>query len=213
MTDDRNAFAKRHLGLVHACCKRFSDKGIEYEELYAAGCLGLSKAIDRFDESLGYCFSTYAFPVIMGEIKRLFRDGGSMRVSRSIKELGLKISRLQNSGELTVSQLAEKLGVEREKVAEAIAASQATVSLSACDGEEDSCALEIPAPDFQAELTERLSLRSALRTLDDRDRRMIELRYFQNQTQTQTARRLNMTQVQVSRREKKLLSILRQQLA
>lgn len=213
MKSSRDAFAKQHLGLVHACCKRFADKGIEYEELYAAGCLGLSKAIDRFDESLGHCFSTYAFPVILGEIKRLFRDGGSVRVSRSLQELGLKISRLQNSGELTVSQLAEKLGVEREKVAEAIAASQTPVSLSAGDGEEDGCAVEIPAPDFQAELTERLSLRSALRTLDDRDRRMIELRYYQNQTQTQTAKQLNMTQVHVSRREKKLLSMLRQQLA
>ena len=213
MTTDRNAFAKQHLGLVHACCKRFSDKGVEYEELYAAGCLGLSKAIDRFDESLGYRFSTYAFPVIMGEIKRLFRDGGSVRVSRSLRELGMKIAKLQNSGELTVSQLAEKLGVPRERIAEAVSAAQGTVSLNANDEDEDGAPLDIPSPDFQPELTERLSLRTALQALDDRDRRMIELRYFCNQTQTQTAKQLNMTQVQVSRREKKLLSMLRQQLA
>ena len=97
---DKDRLARRHLGLVHACCKRFSGKGIEYEELYAAGCLGLTKAINNFDGERGLQVSTYAFPVIMGEIKRLFRDGGSVRVSRSLRELSLKISRLNNENEL-----------------------------------------------------------------------------------------------------------------
>ena len=91
---ERDRFASRHMGLVHAICKRFSGRGIEYEELFAAGCLGLTKAMDGFDSSRGLQFSTYAFPVIMGEVKRLFRDGGAVRVSRSLRELSLKIARL-----------------------------------------------------------------------------------------------------------------------
>ena len=123
---DKDKLAQLHLGLVHACCKRFSGKGIEYEELYAAGCLGLTKAINNFDDSRGLQFSTYAFPVIMGEIKRLFRDGGSVRVSRSLRELSLKINRLNNENELkngtemTVSQLSKILNVSPEEVAEAM---------------------------------------------------------------------------------------------
>ena len=94
---DKNKLADKNMGLVHACCKRFSGKGIEYEELFASGCLGLAKAINNFDESRNLQFSTYAFPVIMGEIKRLFRDGGAIRVSRTLKELSLAISRLNNA--------------------------------------------------------------------------------------------------------------------
>ena len=84
------------MGLVHSCCKHFRNKGIEYEELFSAGCLGLAKALEKFDKDRGLQFSTYAVPVIMGEIKRLFRDGGTVKVSRSLKELALKIGRLNN---------------------------------------------------------------------------------------------------------------------
>ena len=93
---ERDELARRHLGLVHALCKRFSGRGIEYEELFAAGCLGLSKALNNFDESRNLQFSTYAFPVVAGEIKRLFRDGGAVKVSRSVKELSLKIAKLNS---------------------------------------------------------------------------------------------------------------------
>ena len=91
---DRDALAQRHMGLVHALCRRFANKGIEYEELFAAGCLGLTKALNGFDKSRGMQFSTYAFPVIAGEIKRLFRDGGAVKVSRTLRALSLKIARL-----------------------------------------------------------------------------------------------------------------------
>ena len=117
---DKNKLADKNMGLVHACCKRFSGKGIEYEELFASGCLGLAKAINNFDESRNLQFSTYAFPVIMGEIKRLFRDVGAVRVSRTLKELSLAISRLNNESklkngrELTVSELAERLDTSEE---------------------------------------------------------------------------------------------------
>ena len=214
---DKNEFAKAHLGLVHACCNRFKGKGIEYEELYSAGCLGLAKALNNFDDSRGLQFSTYAFPVIMGELKRLFRDGGSVKVSRSLKELSLKISRINNeyslkSGrELSVNELAEKLCVTPEQITEALNSAQPAVSI---DYEDDETAAPvIPSPDIQYEITERLSLINAIGTLEEKDRKIINLRYYQSKTQVQTAKILNMTQVQVSRREKKLLTLIRQKMS
>ena len=214
---DKNEFAKAHLGLVHACCNRFKGKGIEYEELYSAGCLGLAKAINNFDDSRGLQFSTYAFPVIMGELKRLFRDGGSVKVSRSLKELSLKISRINNeyslkSGrELSVNELAEKLCVTPEQITEALNSAQPAVSI---DYEDDETAAPvIPSPDIQYEITERLSLINAIGTLEEKDRKIINLRYYQSKTQVQTAKILNMTQVQVSRREKKILTLIRQKMS
>ena len=87
----REAFITQNLGLVHACAGRFRGRGMEYDDLYSAGCVGLIKAYDNFDESRGVCFSTYAVPVILGEIKKLFRDGGTVKVSRSLKELGMRV--------------------------------------------------------------------------------------------------------------------------
>ena len=214
---DKNEFAKAHLGLVHACCSRFKGKGIEYEELYSAGCLGLAKAINNFDDSRGLQFSTYAFPVIMGELKRLFRDGGSVKVSRSLKELSLKISRinneysLKNGRELSVNELSEKLCVTPEQITEALNSAQPAVSI---DYEDDETAAPvIPSPDIQYEITERLSLINAIGTLEEKDRKIINLRYYQSKTQVQTAKILNMTQVQVSRREKKILTLIRQKMS
>ena len=214
---DKNEFAKAHLGLVRACCNRFKGKGIEYEELYSAGCLGLAKAINNFDDSRGLQFSTYAFPVIMGELKRLFRDGGSVRVSRSLKELSLKISRmnneysLKNGRELSVNELAEKLCVTPEQITEALNSAQPAVSIDYEDDE--TSAPVIPSPDIQYEITERLSLINAIGTLEEKDRKIINLRYYQSKTQVQTAKILNMTQVQVSRREKKILTLIRQKMS
>ena len=216
---ERDRLAAQHLGLVYALCKRFAGRGVEYEELFAAGCLGLSKALNGFDESRGLKFSTYAFPVIAGEIKRLFRDGGTVKVSRSLRELSLKIARLnresmqQNGEELTVGCLAQRLGVSRERIAEAIGSTRVPLSLTAaCDGEGEG-QLDLPTPDIQEEITERLSLRDALNALTEDDRRLIVLRYYQSRTQTVTARLLGMTQVQVSRREKKILSAIREKMA
>ena len=209
--------AGQHMGLVHAICRRFSGKGIEYEELFSAGCLGLTKALNNFDETRGLKFSTYAFPVIAGEIKRLFRDGGAVKVSRSVRELSLKIAKLgselteKNGTEPSVSQLAEILGVSVEKIAEAVGSSLAPLSINAEDNGNSTLSLT-PAPDIQDEITERLSLRQAVNELDGRDRRLIILRYYQNKTQTETAEILNISQVQVSRLEKKILARLRAQM-
>lgn len=212
---DRDMLARQHLGLVHALCKRFVGKGIEYEELFSAGCLGLSKAINNFDESRNLQFSTYAFPVIIGELKRLFRDGGAVKVSRSVRELSLKAARLnseslkENGAELSVSQLAEKLNVSAEKIVEALGSARAPLSLTAEYDEDGNPQLDVPIPDIQDEISERLSLEQALNALEEQDRRLIRLRYYQSKTQSETARMLGMTQVQVSRREKKILSQIR----
>ena len=203
------------MGLVHALCKRFSGKGIEYDELFSAGCLGLSKAINRFDESRDLQFSTYAFPVIMGELKRLFRDGGTVKVSRSLRELSLKAARLntenlrENGAELSVNQLAQKLQVSAEKIVEALGSAKTPLSLTAEYDEDGNPQLDIPSPDIQYEITERLSLEQALNALDEQDRRLIILRYYKSKTQSETARLLGISQVQVSRKEKKILAQIR----
>ena len=138
----REEFIERNLGLVHACAGRFKGRGIEYEELYAAGCLGLVKACDGFDTGRGVCFSTYAVPVILGEIKKLFRDGGTVKVSRSLKELSLKINAerercLKRTGqEPGVTELAETLGTTPEQIALAIRAALPTLSLTPVDDED-----------------------------------------------------------------------------
>ena len=132
----RSAFIEKNLGLVHACAGRFRGRGIEYDDLYSAGCMGLVKACDGFDEGRGVCFSTYAVPVILGEIKKLFRDGGTVKVSRSLKELGLRVSAARErhlklyGTELTVPQLAQQLGESAEAVALAIQASMPAMSLT-----------------------------------------------------------------------------------
>lgn len=215
---DKNTVAEKNFGLVHACCKRFSGKGIEYDELFSAGCLGLAKAINNFDESLNFQFSTYAFPVIMGEIKRLFRDGGTVKVSRSLKELAMTIckinneNKLKNGTELTVSQLAERLDVSQEKIVDALNSIRSPLSLTAEYDEEGNPQLDVPVDDIQYEISERLSLEQAVNVLEENDRKIIQLRYYQNKTQTQTAKMLNMTQVQVSRRERKILGIIREKM-
>lgn len=210
-----NVLAEENLGLVHLCANRFRGKGIEYDDLYGAGCVGLVKASAAFDRNRGVKFSTYAVPVILGEIKRLFRDGGSIKVSRSVRELGLRLSRAKEQFVLThgcepaVSDLAEMTGASPEEVAEALAVNLPAFSLtdSSEDGGEGQIDIAEPSPDI--ELTDLLSLRQALSALGETDRRLIYLRYFKDMTQTKTAELLNMTQVQVSRREKKLLLMLR----
>lgn len=210
-----NSLAEENLGLVHLCANRFRGKGIEYDDLYGAGCVGLVKAAAAFDRDRGVKFSTYAVPVILGEIKRLFRDGGSVKVSRSVRELGMRISRsreqfaLLHGREPTVSELAELADSSPEDVAEAIAVNLPVVSLTGDPENGNDGQIDIAEPSPDAELVDILSLRQALGALDETDRRLIYCRYFKDMTQTRTAEVLGMSQVQVSRREKKLLMILR----
>lgn len=214
----RAEFIENNLGLVHACAGRFKGRGIEYDDLYAAGCMGLVKAYDGFDESRGLCFSTYAVPVILGEIKKLFRDGGTVKVSRGLKELGMKVTAArerwmkEKGAEPTVSQLAQQLDVRPEQVAEAISASMPALSLTPVSDENGDKEFDIPEESCEERLSDLLSLRTVLAGLEPDERMLIYLRFYKNKTQSETAKVLNTTQVQISRRERKLLARMRQML-
>lgn len=209
--------AEAHLGLVRLCANRFRERGIEYEELYSAGCLGLVKAANAFDPERGVCFSTYAVPVILGEIRRLFREGGSIRIGRRLQELSLRANRIaaqlrqQNGAEPTVRQIADALGISETETAEALCAAQPVSSLTAETDDGEVCT-DIPVPSPETQIQEHLALEQVLSLLNDRDRELIRLRYTENMTQTAAAAMLGMTQVQVSRREKKILLFLRGEL-
>lgn len=210
----RDEFIEGNLPLVHKLANRFRGRGVEYEELYAAGCVGLVKAVDRFEPERGLCFSTYAVPVILGEIRRLFRDGGSVKISRSLKELSVKAARLRDqlsaNGEPRISDIAQALGVTPEEAAEALCAGIPPVSLDR--GGEDGEPLPVPSASGEDALIDRLALRQCLSELSGEDREILMLRYFRRKTQSETAQILGMTQVMVSRRERKLLKELREQL-
>ena len=211
----REEFIKENLGLVHSICRRFSGRGIEYDDLYQAGCMGLIKAVDAYDFELGYAFSTYAVPVIMGEVRRLFRDGGAVKVSRSIKELNFKILRAneilqqQLNREPTVNEIAKHLGVDVSDVSEALCASQTTVSLTV-ESEDGVSEMDLPIIDHQDEINNKILIETAAKRLNNTERMIIKYRYFDLLTQSKTAALLNMTQVQVSRAEKRILLKMRQ---
>ena len=214
----RTEFIENNLGLVHACAGRFRGRGIEYDDLYSAGCMGLVKAYDGFDEARGVCFSTYAVPVILGEIKKLFREGGTVKVSRSTKELGLKINACrerymkENGCEPTVNQLAAILEVRPEQVALAIQASQPAISLTPAGDGEEGREWDIPEESPEEVLADRIGLEEVLASLPRQDRLLIGLRFYGGKTQSETAKVLGTTQVQISRRERKLLKELRMRL-
>ena len=212
----REEFIKNNMGLVHSCAKRFKGKGIEYEEMFAAGCVGLVKAYDAFDHSRGVQFSTYAVPVILGEIKKLFRDGGMLKVTRSIKELSLKVSyareilQKQLGQEPTVKEIAEYLGVSSEDVAQAITVSTPPMSLTAIFEEEDSnCEFDIPVDSDEENMANMMGLKYAVSDLEKEEKQIIYLRFFQNKTQSVTAQMLGKTQVQISRQERKIIQKMR----
>lgn len=215
--DNREQRIRDNIGLVHACAKRFKSRGIEYDDLFQAGCLGLVKAVDGFDEDRGVKFSTYAVPVILGEMKRLFRDGGAIKVGRALKELSLKATKetsdfTAKEGRVpTIQELAEILEVEPVMAAQAVGAAQRPISLT-CDEDEGGGQMDIIVEAEDEKIAELLSLQQVVGTLEPRDRKIILFRYFKNQTQMQTAQFLGMTQVQVSRREKVILSKLRAKL-
>lgn len=214
----REEFIEKNLGLVHSICKRFVGRGVEYDDLFQAGCMGLVKATDAFDETKGFSFSTYAVPVIMGEVRRLFRDGGLIKVSRSVKELYLKINsqkqKLEQTlcREPTVLEIAQSLGVSSEDVAEAICAAQPAVSLTY----EDNSGIketDLPTVSCEEEIYNKLDISRAVSYLTENERKILKLRYYNYLTQSETAKVMNMTQVQISRNEKKILLKLRQNLS
>jgi len=213
---EREKFIENNLGLVHSCANRFRGKGIEYEEMYAAGCVGLIKAYDAFDIERGVQFSTYAVPVILGEIKKLFRDGGMVKVTRSVKELSLKINYARENlqkklgQEPTLKEIAAELNVSVEEVAQAVSAATPPMSLTAAFEDEDGqTEFDIPIESAEEELTNMMGLKYAIADLDKEEKQLVYLRFFQNKTQATTAQIMGKTQVQISRKERKIILKLR----
>lgn len=212
----RDEFIRQNLGLVHACANRFRGKGVEYEEMYAAGCVGLIKAYDAFDSERGVQFSTYAVPVILGEIKKLFRDGGMIKVTRSIKELSLKVNytkdalQKQTGAEPGVKEIARRLNVPQEEVVQAILASTPPMSLTtAFEDDDGQSEFDVPVESSEEELTNMMGLKYAISDLNSEEKKLIYMRFFMGKTQAVTASELGKTQVQVSRQERKIIMKLR----
>lgn len=213
----RDERIKENLGLVHSCAHKLTGRGVDYEDLFQAGCVGLIKAVDGFDETRGFLFSTYAVPVILGEMKRIFRDDGTVSVSRSLKEKGRKINQEKEKfikkydREPTVRELAQLLGYDEFETVQAITASMPVISISGGETETDK-GFDIPVESHETEVSTAIALYQVIDDLDERDKEIIKLRYFSGLTQTVVAKRLGMTQVQISRREKAILRQMRSEL-
>ncbi len=219
----REELIKENMGLIRHVVKRFLGRGVEAEDLFQIGAIGLVKAVDRFDLSFGVRFSTYAVPMIAGEIKRFLRDDSMLKVSRSLKELAGKAARLreqilmERGEEPGVEELARLLGVEAEELVQAMDSSVEVESLQKIvyqgDGEGLSLMDKVEqGKDEQETLLRRLLLEQLLDTLEPRERQIINLRFFCDQTQTQVAQQLGMSQVQISRMEKKILAALKRRM-
>ncbi len=214
--NERNALVEQNIGLVHSCANKFRGRGTEYDDLFQAGCVGLIKAAENFDPDRGFSFSTYAVPVILGEIKRIFRDGGSVKVGRALKEkarVAMKEKEkltLELGQEPTITELADRLNIDVAQAAQLINAAMPTVSLTASD--DGGGQIDVPVDSPEMMTSDLIALREVISMLDDRDREMIKLRYYSGLTQSRTAEILGMSQVQVSRREKAVLALLRRNL-
>ena len=209
----RDAFFEKNLGLVKSIAKRFTGRGTDFEDLCQIGSIGLLKAVQRFDTESGYSFSTYAVPLITGEIKRFLRDDGMIKVSRSLKELGAKAYAVReklekDGGEISISHLATALGVTVSQLVPALDAVREVASLNESDedGREKIDCVVQPCSDAD----NKIFIEDLLNSLSERDRKLVKLRYFNGKTQTETARELGISQVQVSRSEKGILKKLRE---
>ena len=214
---DRSELFEQHKGLIYGIARKFLGRGMDLEELFLIGFVGFLKAVNGFDESFNTKFSTYAVPYIAGEIKRSFRDGGQIKVSRLTKSLYIKICRQKDKfikeygTEPTVNQLAESLGEKKEDIAQAILAATPVSSIYDDEGKINPAVLKIEAV-TQENICEKLSLSQALLNMPANLYDVIEKRYFKHMTQAQVAGLIGTNQVQVSRLEKKALAFLRNEL-
>ena len=203
-------------GLIWSIVRRYFGRGVDADDLYQLGCLGFLKALEGFDPAFGTQFSTYAVPKIAGEIRRFLRDDGTVKVSRSLKERAVKIkaTRQRLMGELgrepTLQELSRDTGLEPEEIACAETATGATESIQRRSGE-DGFALEdiLTDGEMEEDIVERIALREAIGSLSEREQMVIKLRFFHGLTQDKTAKILGVSQVQISRIEKKALAALR----
>lgn len=218
----RDTLVKENMGLVWSIVHRFLNRGYEADDLFQVGSIGLMKAIDRFDTGYDVRFSTYAVPMITGEIRRFLRDDGMIRVSRTLKENSWKIAKAMRSlqanlgRDVTIQEIAQETGLEPEDIVMAMEASTEIDSLNRPignpEGKEICLGDQIADKGNEQELSDnRVLLEQLLGSLSAGERRLIYMRYFQERTQSDVARELDMTQVQVSRLEKKLLNRMREE--
>lgn len=215
----KEALLVNNTNLIKSIVKRFLGKGVDYDDLYQLGCLGFVKAIRNFDEKYGVMFSTYAVPMIMGEIKRFMRDDGAIKVSRAIKALSLKINRFieeyrsEKDVSPTVDEIADRFNVDRADVIFAMDSNKYPISLNGADADNDDNGVELidklHSPDNQEDMIDRIMLKSLIEKLPERDKKIIIMRYFRDKTQSEIAVELGVSQVQVSRLESKILERLK----
>ena len=212
-----DVLVEENTGLIWAVARRFTGRGTEMEDLYQLGCLGFLKAVEGFDLNFGTQFSTYAVPKISGEIRRFLRDDGAVKVSRGLKEQAAAIKAIRNAltnalgRDPTVNEIARQTGFTPEEIALAETATAATESIQRQTGEEGFSLEDILAdPDSEEKMLERIALNQAIEKLPERENMVIKLRYFHGLTQQRVAKVMDVSQVQVSRIEKKALIQLRE---
>lgn len=219
----RDRLVMDNVGLIWSIVRRFQGRGHELEDLFQIGSIGLIKAIDKFDLSYDVKFSTYAVPMITGEIKRFLRDDGMIKVSRSMKEMGMKVKQAREAlrysigREPTIEEIAADVGASREEVAASIEAGAEVESLYKTINKNDETSIYLidkieEENQAQEQLLNQMVLKELLCSLGEQERELIIRRYFKSQTQTQIAQALSISQVQVSRMEKKILKQLREKL-
>lgn len=219
----REQVATENLGLVWSVVRRFAGRGHELEDLYQIGCIGLMKCIDKFDPAYDVKFSTYAVPMIMGEIKRFLRDDGMVKVSRSLKETAYKVYSVreqmmnEHGIEPTIEELASSLEIEKEDIVLALEAGSEVESIYKTIYQNDGNSIYlidklVSSEDESRQAVDRLALEELLGQLEEKERNIIRMRYFEDKTQTEIAGFLGISQVQVSRIEKKVLTKMREQM-
>ena len=218
----KTALIEENSPLIKSVLKRFIGKGVEYDDLYQLGCMGFLKAIKNFKPDFGVKFSTYVVPMVIGEIKRFLRDDGSIKVSRALKTLNMQINRyldlLSNNNENapTIEELAKHFNVEENDIVMAMDSAKMPISLYAPLEDESESLSYIDRiesdEDTSSKLVDNIALRELIKKLDWRDRKIVLLRYYFDKTQSEIAKELNISQVQVSRLENKILENLRNKL-
>ncbi len=219
---DKEQLISQNIGLVHFVIKRFGGRGQDMEELFQVGCVGLCKAVEGFREELQLQFSTYAVPVILGEVKRFIRDNTQVHISRSVKEQGMKVKYAREQYEVrfhkepTLQELADMTGLKAEDILLATEAMRPVESLDVFIGEEESGTRKVDllrsSENAQEQVLNHMLCEEAFQRMSEKEQELVHLRYFENLTQAKVADLLNMTQVQVSRMEKKILLRLRKEM-
>ena len=224
--EDMTKLLEDNNGLIWSIVRRFSGRGYEIEDLYQIGSIGFIKAIQRFDTSFEVRLSTYAVPYILGEIKRFIRDDGPIKVSRSIKELNVKILELQkeyfnkHGKDITLDEISRELKISKEEITMALDSTRPVDSIESAkytDNKTDKTVSILEqistGKDEQTEITNRLAIKNLINELNDREKEIIMLRYYKQKTQMQVSKILGITQVQVSRIERKVLDNMRRKLS